>query len=145
MSARRQQIIEEARTWLDTRFQHQGRRKGMAVDCAGLIIGVAHEIGLLSGFDLRDYSMNPDGVTMKATLEAQMMPIKYRDLRPGDVIHLAFEKLPQHVAIITSVKPFYIIHADSQAAGGGRVVENRLDSVWLGRLRGCYRFHGVTD
>ena len=144
MTATRQQIIDTARTWMETPFRHQGRTKGVAVDCAGLLIGVAHALGL-SDFDARDYSPNPDGVTMKATLDAQMISVPFRHIKAGDVFYMAFKKQPQHMAIITRIDKTHIIHADSLAAGGGRVVEHRLDSVWLSRVRGCYRFHGVID
>ena len=34
-------VVKEARTWIGTPFVHQGRTKGLACDCLGLMIGVA--------------------------------------------------------------------------------------------------------
>ena len=34
-------IVTEARTWVRTPYHHQARLKGVGVDCAGLVIGVA--------------------------------------------------------------------------------------------------------
>lgn len=36
----RQQLVDEARTWLWTPYQHRGRVKGVGVDCGGLIYEV---------------------------------------------------------------------------------------------------------
>jgi len=45
----KQQIILQARTWLGTKYHHQGRLKKSkagagGVDCIGLIIGVIDEL-----------------------------------------------------------------------------------------------------
>ena len=60
-------ICQQARTWLGTPFKHQGRVKGVGVDCLGLLIGVAQELDLrdaqgrkLAAFDALDYGHVPD-------------------------------------------------------------------------------------
>ncbi len=40
------EVVRVARTWLGTPYHHQGRVKGAGVDCAGLSVGVAKELGL---------------------------------------------------------------------------------------------------
>ena len=66
-------IVAQARTWLGTRFHHQGRLKANAehkggVDCLGLIVEVSRELnitdkngGLLASHDMTDYSWLPSG------------------------------------------------------------------------------------
>ena len=142
MTELRQQIVAAARECLDTPFQHQGRIKGLFMDCAGLIIYPAHCCGL-SDFDIIDYSPVPDGTTMGRILDEHLERIPFSEKRLADVFWMAFEKQPQHLAIITQLEPLYIIHADTYASGGGRVVEHRLDSVWQKRIRGVYRYPGV--
>ncbi len=49
-----QQIISQARTWLGTKYHHQGRLKKSArgfggVDCIGLVIGIIDELGIQDG------------------------------------------------------------------------------------------------
>ena len=39
-----QALIEEAKTWEGTKFQHQARLKGVAVDCVGLISGMVEKL-----------------------------------------------------------------------------------------------------
>jgi hypothetical protein len=41
------EIVAVARSWHGTPWRHQGRLKGVAVGCGGLIIGVGRELGLL--------------------------------------------------------------------------------------------------
>lgn len=131
----RQDILDESRKWLGTRWVHQGRSRA-GVDCVGLVIRVAHARGL-STFDTADYSRQPDAVRMRALLAEHMEPIAIARAQIGDVLLMRFERDPQHVAIVTDIG---IIHAYAQAR---RVVEHRLDSVWQGRVVGAYQFKGI--
>ena len=47
----RDSIVAEARTWLDTPYLHQGRRKGHGVDCLGLVIGFDGQAIVVEWFD----------------------------------------------------------------------------------------------
>lgn len=72
-----EQIVAQARTWLGTKYHHQGRLKKSAkgpggCDCLGLIIGVIDELGLQDGngnpltqADEFNYSMYPERVVGK--------------------------------------------------------------------------------
>ena len=44
--AARAEIVAEARAWVGTRWQHQQHTKGVATDCAGMVYGVGHALGL---------------------------------------------------------------------------------------------------
>jgi len=133
------EVVETARRYRGTPFQHQGRRIGLGIDCAGLLVGVAHDLGL-SDWDMDGYPRIPDGKTMQAILRSEMVPIASDQIRPGDVLLFGFYQHAQHLAIITRVDPIYIIHAYQP---NDEVVEHRLDSVWQRRVRGAYRFPGV--
>ena len=133
------EVVQTARRYKGTPFQHQGRRIGMGVDCAGLLIGVARDLGL-SEYDIDGYPRVPDGKTLQAILRAEMVPIKSDEVRPGDVLLFGFYRHAQHLAIVTRVEPIYIIHSYQP---NDAVVEHRLDSVWRQRVRGYYRFPGV--
>jgi cell wall-associated NlpC family hydrolase len=129
----RQDIVDEARKHLSVRWVHQGRSRA-GIDCVGLVIRVAHGLGL-STFDTADYSRQPDPVRMRALLAEHMTPVTNRQI--GDVLLMRFEKEPQHVAIVTDIG---IIHAYAQVR---RVVEHRFDSVWQSRVVGAYAFKGI--
>lgn len=146
-------IITEARSWLGTRFHHQGRVKATAthkggVDCIGLVLGVADALHiktkdgsgkLLSHFDEKGYHRLPDGHYLQAVLERHLHPLLVEDAKPGDILLFSFDKNPQHVGIRSEVG---IIHCYAEAR---KVVEHRLDAVWQKRAVAAYRFEGVNS
>src|SRR5687767_14104668 len=104
----RDRIVAAARSWIGTPFAHQGRTRGPngGVDCVGVVIKVAQELGL-SEFDTRGYTAAPDAVEMQRLLEAHLdyVPAPARlNVRPGDVLWFRAPQ-PQHLAIVTEVSP----------------------------------------
>jgi NlpC/P60 family putative phage cell wall peptidase len=124
-------IIEIARGWIGTRFHHQGRVKNVGVDCIGLIIGVAKELGLEVN-DRTDYHREPSNGELEKALAKYLQPC---GLKAGAVALFRMDKEPQHVGIITDENT--LIHAYAQAR---KVVEHELDDFWKARLAGCYEF-----
>ena len=59
MSVSTAQVVAAGRCYTGVRWHHQGRTRA-GLDCAGLIIRTAHDLGL-SEFDLADYGRLPDG------------------------------------------------------------------------------------
>ena len=92
-------IVAEARTWLGTRFHHQGRVKGVGVDCAGLIVCVAQAVGVYIT-DCSDYTRIPDGELLKQLCDQQLISIAHHDIAVGDVLLFRIEREPQHLAIV---------------------------------------------
>ena len=130
-------VIAAARAWLGTPFRHQGRRKGVGVDCAGLIIGVAHDLGI-SDFDYTAYGHEPDGRTLHRLLAQHMDEVAPGEMAVGDVVFMAFQAFPQHLGILADGgRPFSLIHAYAPAR---KVIEHRLDDEWAGRVRNVYKF-----
>ena len=140
-----ERIVAEARTWLGTRFHHQGRVKGVGVDCAGLVVGVAQAVGI-SINDCSDYTRIPDGELLKQLCDQQLISIARHDIAVGDVLLFRIEREPQHLAIVGNYESnslgdcgdghFSMIHAYAPARC---VVECRLDAIWLHRLVAAYR------
>jgi NlpC/P60 family putative phage cell wall peptidase len=133
-----ERIVAAARTWIGTPFEHQGRLKGAGVDCAGLVVGVARELGLPHA-DVDGYGRNPRRALLEAELAAQMDPIALAELRPGDVLLFRIEREPQHLGIVSSIEPLAVVHAFS-GAGLMRCVEHSLDYRWQRRIIGAYRY-----
>lgn len=143
-------IVNQARSWLGTKFHHQGRikingkNKG-GCDCIGLVVGVASELDLKSrdngkcliDFDRAGYAKMPDGKLLKDELDRHLIPVAVDEVQPGDLLLFKFEKEPQHVGIVSDYKGLGIIHCYAQAR---EVVEHRLDEIWINRIVGAYRF-----
>ena len=131
-------IIAAARACIGTPFRHQGRLPGVALDCAGLLIAVAQEVGA-EYQDVPGYGPNPSGGMLEAALDAQpsldKVPVNAR--APGDLLLMRFATEPQHLAVFTGEN---IIHAYSHV---GQVCEHRLSSVWAARIVRGYRFRGI--
>ncbi len=143
--------VLQARSWIGTRFRHQGRIKrsdahGGGVDCLGLIAGVARELSLtdgsgqpLSDFDERSYSKMPDGSYLCQRLDALMERVSLADMDVGDVVVFRLDHNPQHLAIVSPYNgdAFGMIHAYAPAR---KVVEHRMDESWKERLYAAFRF-----
>lgn len=139
----RAEIIQTARTFLGTPFQHQGRLKGQGVDCVGLLICVARELGVLdSDLDYTGYRRQPDGVLMMELMNTHLVPKpENAPIQPGDVLAIRY-RAPQHTAIVTRVEGehFWGIHAVERG-----VVEHRFDARWKNRIVGVYEIPGTEE
>lgn len=133
----REQFVAEARDWLGTPYQHQGRLKGTACDCIGLVIGVSRAVGLDIP-DAPDYGRRPDG-RLCGALEAHLARIALQEAKGGDVLLFAWHATPIHVAILTDADHF--IHA---YLPNRRVVESRLDEKTRRHVVAAYRIPGVV-
>ena len=128
-------VIAVASRYIGTRWHHQGRSRA-GVDCIGLMVLVAQDLGL-PVFDETDYSHQPDGQRLQAALAAHLTPIA--EPEPGAVLLMRFETHPQHVALMADGGD--IIHAYALTR---RVVRHRLDALWRSRIVAAYRFPGVA-
>lgn len=119
--------------------------KGVGIDCAGLLAGVASDIG----YDIEDYvnyAKFPDGKTFKEWLDRNGEQIEVSEVKVGDVLVFWIgrnksrrnPRHPWHTAIKTDRG---MIHADNLRG----VIEHRLDSGWQRRIVLTYRFWGVVD
>jgi NlpC/P60 family putative phage cell wall peptidase len=130
-------IVQEARTWLGTPYHHQGRVRSAGVDCIGVVIGVAHALGL-SEFDTRDYGRIPNGNMMRAMLMQHLDSVPLWEHQAGDIGLFTFVKEPQHVGIFTENG---ILHAYADAK---QCVEHGFIKPWPQRLVAVFRFKGVA-
>jgi cell wall-associated NlpC family hydrolase len=130
----RQKIIAAARSYLGCRYHHQGRTRA-GIDCAGLLVCVARDVGISTESDQMGYSRTPDGMSLKRALDD--FGVRVDTFQPGDFLLMRFDAQPQHIAIVTDVG---IIHSYLSAR---RVVEHRLSDDWRARIVQAYAFPGV--
>ena len=134
-------IVTCARSWVGVRWLHQGRsREG--VDCAGLVIEVAHELGL-SEFDTADYARQATDESMLDLCREHLTEVTQSDMRPGDVLVLRFD-CNRHIGFVGDYVHggLSLIHAYAQAPH--KVVEHRLSPDWLMRVIAVFRFPEVA-
>lgn len=147
----RQEIVDEARSYVGTPFHHQGCAPGVGIDCIGVLRALGKRFDLKGSAELEAsrallaYGPDPDP---KLLLECErfMVRITWQDLGLGDVLMmktLYSRGQPKHFAVVSRLNPIYIIHAWAYVKSA--VVENRLDDKLRGRVLACFRFQGVTD
>lgn len=138
-------IVMFARQTLGTPWQHQGRVNGLALDCAGVPVHVAKELGM-SFEDITGYGRLPQPAEMKAALDKNLIRVNKSDMQPGDVTWIRFEHYPQHFGILGDYLygGLSLIHAFN-GVGLDRVGEHRLDQTWSDRIVGVWRFPHVME
>jgi cell wall-associated NlpC family hydrolase len=142
----RTDIVAEARTWLKTPFHHQGRVRGVGVDCAGVPLEIGKALGLLpADAAITGYPRQPDGISLLAHCDRWLVRVPRAAMAAGDVIVVRFDRDPQHVGVLGDYRHggLSMIHALGTPDGRGEVVEHRLDASTLARLVAVYRFPGV--
>jgi NlpC/P60 family putative phage cell wall peptidase len=142
----REDIVIEARSWVGTPYLHQGRAKGLGVDCGGLIGGVAVALGIVPAnwWDAdfaphAGYGRRASGDSLLAVLRKFMAEVTPASARLGDVLAFRFSRNAQHLAI---QGPGTMIHA-LRGATIGRVVEQGIDARWRGRIVSAFSYPGV--
>lgn len=144
-------IIRVAREWLGTRYQHQASVKAVGTDCIGLIFGVCAELGVFPTDwrttpemeEFRAYGRRPHKGTLERGCGKFAIPVPITEAVPGDIALISFDGSPWHMAIIGNYphQGLSIIHAYAPLR---KVVESRLDEVWLSRTHSTYSLPGVT-
>lgn len=130
------ELIREAREWVGTPFVHQGRRKGVGCDCAGLCQGVAKNKGIEVD-DIFGYSRYPNPKMLLSHLNTVLIAIEKSDMRPGDVVIFTVKGVPQHMGLLTDKG---IIHADETK---DKVVEHAVGDRMRSKIYKVYRIPGV--
>lgn len=143
----RSQVVEVARSWIDTPFKHQGRIKGQGCDCLGLIVGIAKEIGACD----KDYLNYPEGGIFdfsRLTLTDYKNYFIELDNSPenppiASILQLwvTARNQFQHLAIISQLPGrLGIIHANVSTK---KVVEHTYSELWQKRVLGIYDFRNI--
>ena len=122
-----------------TKWRHQGREAGVALDCVGLLYHVAYMNGL-NVEDIRNYSMRPGSTKLYETLAQYADKIALDQPRkPGDILVVSINgEDPQHTALWTGEGT--VIHSSAKHR---RVVEHRFDEDMRRGLCAIYRLRGL--
>ena len=137
-----ERLVDEARSWLGTRWVHQARLKGVGVDCLGLlgmsalVCGVPGARAWRDDPEMHNYPTVPNPKFLTASCARFLDRIALAEASLGDVLVMAFRTYPQHFALISNYRGDRLIHAYSSI---GRVVENGL-GVANARVIAAYRF-----
>ena len=147
-------VVKEARSWIGTRFLHQGRIKHNqydlgGCDCLGLILGVSDNLNIkckttlltLSKIYRADYSSMPNPQELQDGLDNSLLRIQKTDMQIGDILLLNVGKQATHLGILGKLHNHYtIIHATEQV---GKVKEHRISKYIIKQAKHVYRYYKV--
>ena len=136
----RKAVLDAARNWIDTPYQHQASVKGAGCDCLGLIRGIWREIYGQEPLAIPAYTPDwAESLGQETLLDAArqcLSPIANRDIQAGDVLlfRMASNVPCKHIAIMSGDN--CIIHA----YWGRAVVESFLVPYWTRRHAFSFAF-----
>lgn len=135
-----QEIVKETLEWVGTPYHHQARIKGIGVDCAQLLVGVAYNCGILNDEDLKliptNYSVewnihNREEVMLGILQDMGCTPVEGVP-EPGDIIAFRVGRAYGHLGIIVTSTEF--VHAELQGSTrgsyNGKVVRVHMAGEW---------------
>ena len=154
MTLTRASIVGAAREYVGTPFQHQGRIRGKALDCVGLVLCVCEDLGILgashspeSWTRLPEYTTYGPQPLRRVVFDKCMERLVAKgrfDIKPGDVLSLRVPMEPCHVAIVSErAGVLYMIHAYN--GGTEKCVEHVFEVKWQRRVAGVFSIPGVED
>lgn len=131
-------LVAAATTWIGVPWRHLGRDRARGVDCVGLLIKCAHQIGVATDFDTRNYGRRPVPTDFLREMRGQLVQIQKREMAHGDVGVFREPRHPCHVGIleVDNHGQRWIIHA---YAPHRKVTRDPLDGERLARLLMAFR------
>lgn len=139
----RNDIVQIARRWLGTPYQHQASVEGIGADCLGLVRGIWREVYGAEPLKIPAYTpdwseTSGDEVLLEAVGD-HCREVDIKDMQVGDLLVFRMREagVAKHLGVLSAVGPRpQIIHAYS----GYGVVETPLSSSWARRIAGVFRF-----
>jgi cell wall-associated NlpC family hydrolase len=136
----RDDVVAEARSWVGTRWLHQGRsREG--IDCVGLVVVVRRALDI-GNDDLAGYPREPDGSFMSHFFGAGGVRVGILKAQPADLLLFRDARSPCHVGIITARQGdlMHMIHAH---ATHHKVIEEPVIHEWQRKWVAAFQMPGL--
>jgi len=106
----RDEITRTARTYLGSKWKHRGRNR-IGVDCVGLILCIARDLGIEAQDVDREYKRTPEIELFLDQLKRQTVAGSVRNIRPGSILVLNQGPYPCHCGIVTPGPQPLVLHA----------------------------------
>ena len=133
-------IVEAARNWIGTPYQHQASLRGVGADCIGLVRGVWRDCIGAEPEIMPAYSPNwfetGGGDLLTLAMQRHFTQVPKQAAQPGDVLIFCMraDAPAKHCAILS--EPAKIIHAYWARA----VTETALVPWWQSRIAAAFSF-----
>lgn len=135
----RQDIVAAAKNWVGVPYRHMGRNH-YGVDCVGLIIKVAHDVGLTT-YDTTNYPKRPKAADLLREMRNYLQQVPKGEAGPGDILVIAAPSSPVHMGVLEVDErgQSWLIHAYAPAR---KVVRESLGDR---DVRMAFHYTGVED
>ena len=135
------EIVKEALSWENTPYHHKACVKGVGVDCAMLVLGIAKNTNLVDKskpapeYSTQWHLHNREEKLLGVLADFGCEEINTKNMQPGDIVTFQFGRVTSHSGIV--LENNQMIHAHQEV---GKVVINDISGDWLKRLTHCYKF-----
>lgn len=143
----REAIIKDAYTWLDTPYHHKAMVKGVGVDCAQLVLGIAINTGQVpEDTKIDDYSTewhlhNNEELMLQVLQSFGCKEVPKDELLPGDILCFKYGRVSSHLAIYLPNHSMIHAHLNQDRP---RVTLHSFNGEYMDRLAQVYQFPGVV-
>lgn len=137
-----EQIAQAALAYQGVPYVAGGQTRS-GLNCAGLIVCVAHDLGL-TDVPFPGKANFTKVEPLDELFGEHMDKLEdWKESKTGDVLSVAFESDPHHCGIVTKVNEFgiYLVHATRNYG----VIEHRLYGKLLRSIVSAYRIRGLKD
>ncbi len=147
----RMAVVAAAREYLEKPWEWGGRNRFNAIDCIGLLVLVAEDLGLpskwgMKGYAFADYSADQffvDGheLSMRGLMDKPLIQIPVAEAGIGDIecYWIRDRNIVCHCGLLTDRG---LIHTHQ---GSKKVIETAKDSFWKRRATCAFRYPGVAE
>lgn len=136
MKSEKIKFLEAARKYIGVKWVHQGRSSA-GMDCLGLIVMAARDIGYKAKEDFTTYGRRPDTNYMLSVLDGYFDRVDAEKASPGDILvfRIPPSLSPQHLGIKSDIG---ILHSTFTER---KCVEHSLDKAWMRRIHAAFDFN----
>ncbi len=93
------EIVDAARKYISVRWRHQGRHRKFGIDCVGLLVLTAQDLGL-SSYDFTEYQPHPVGGDFLGHFETNLVRVNPIHETGGDVVIFKESAYPYHTCLL---------------------------------------------
>lgn len=146
MNVTREQVVAEAKEWINTPYVAQQSIKGVAVDCVGFAAGIGRNTGATPDVDFEtSYRGSSNGETMVSLFRQYMEPIDWRDAQLADFFIIRYSHTHWHCMMVSKREENIETEFTVIEAGREKVEEHRIDASTKRRIHSAYRIRGIKD
>lgn len=133
----REALVATVRQHIGTRWHHQGRTPGVGLDCIGLFVVSATELGAILQ-DFQQYGPIPRPEILMAQVTRHLVEVPLDERQVGDLLCFAAPESgkPSHFGVLVERAPDRMVHAFAKHR---RVALEPVADQWVAALHSVWK------